>query len=196
VITLERAAVLYVIFAPFAIAGGAGITSAHGGPWWAGAANGCMLVFMAWVFTGWIILFIQARQIMVSPVDTTIDTAPAPAAPMRHQAAPAGWNAIAMAADTTTFVPPDRIMLTVGNRLIPLKMTQQQARELARRITLGNRKISYDLYGRGKVFQRPDVDRLRMDLPRKRLADFEGAQVVLTHEAADAIRHQYPPTQH
>jgi hypothetical protein len=91
-LTLERAAVLYVIFAPFAIAGGAGITSAHGGPWWAGAANGCMLVFMAWVFTGWIILFIQARQSMVSTVDTTIDTAPEPAAPMRQQAAPPGYT--------------------------------------------------------------------------------------------------------
>lgn len=79
--TLDHAAKLNMWFAPFAVAGGAGLTLAQGGPWYAGGAVGCLLVFAAWVVAEWLIL--------AAPRDTNTDTTPEQA-PAQHT--PADYN--------------------------------------------------------------------------------------------------------
>jgi len=84
-------------------------------------------------------------------------------------------------------INPNRILLTVANRTIPIKMTPDQLHFLAEKVRAGETELSYKLKDQPSPFRRADLDQLRPDFVRKGLADKLGNRVVLHDETRTGI---------
>lgn len=91
----------------------------------------------------------------------------------------------------THSVEQRRIMLDLGRRSVLIKISPTQARYLRQRILAGDLKIGYKLCVYGTPFKRHEIDKLRVELTRKELAEWRGNQVILNEHTADAILKQF-----